>query len=257
MLVVLLPGISIPLKAQELPEPMDPPRMVNDFAGFLNPPNTASLEQKLQDFFYRSSTQIYLIIVDDLLGFDPSDYASRIGEKWGVGTKGKNNGIVILVKPKTEASRGEVYISPGYGLEGVVPDVIANRIVDNEIIPRFKAGDYFGGINQAAEVLISLTEGEFTADEYVKRTGGSKGKYIGGIIFLIFLLIAIFGGGSKTGRHNHLGGNLPLWILLSMMNSGGRSHGGSFGGFSGGGGLGGFGGGGGGSFGGGGAGGSW
>ena len=258
-IAVLLLCLSLPLNAQDIPEPMNPPRMVNDFAGFMDPQNTASLEQKLQSFYFKSSTQIYIITVNDLMGYDPSDYATRLGEKWGIGTKGKDNGALILVKPKTRLSRGEVFISVGYGLEGVVPDAIANRIVDKEILPSFREGDNFGGLNRAADVLISLTEGEFTADEYVKQSGGSKGFSIGGIIFLLFIIIAIFGGG-KSGRHKHLGGNLPFWILLSMMGSGSRSHGGSFGGFSGGSGGGfggGFGGGGGGSFGGGGAGGSW
>jgi len=256
LLAALLLCLAVPMKAQEFPEPMEPPRMVNDFAGFLEPQSAASLERKLQDFYFKTSTQIYIISVGDLHGYDPGDYAARIGEKWGVGTKGKDNGAVILIKPKTPDSRGEVFISTGYGLEGAVPDVIANRIVDNEIIPLFKEGDNYGGLNQAVDVLISLTEGEFTADEYVKQTSGSKGFSIGGIILLIIIIIALFGGG-KSGRHNHLGGNLPFWILLSMMGSGSRSHGGAWGGFSGGGGIGGFGGGGGGSFGGGGAGGSW
>ena len=257
LIAYLLFGQSISLKAQDLPDPMSPPRMVKDFAGFLDQRSAGSLEKKLQDFYYSSSTQIYIITVNDLQGYDPSDYATRIGEKWDVGTEGKDNGIVILIKPKTVSSRGEVYMTIGYGLEGAVPDILANRIVNNEILPRFKENDIFGGLNQATDILISFTKGEFTADEYIERASGSKGISIGGIMFLIFLLIAIFGGGSRTGRHSHMGRNLSFLMLLSMMGSGGRSHGGSFGGFSGGGGLGGFGGGGGGSFGGGGAGGSW
>ena len=107
---------------------------------------------------------------------------------------------------------------------------------------------------------MSLTEGEYTAEEYLQRTEKSgKGSSIPGLIFLIVILIILFGGGRRgTNRHNHLGRNLPFWLLLGMMGSGSRSHGGSFGGFSSGsGGFGGFGGGMGGSFGGGGAGGSW
>lgn len=257
ILAILVFGIALPLQSQEFPNPMNPPRMVNDFPGFLESNSSLSLEKKLQDFYYKTSTQIYIIVVNDLLGFTPADYSARIGEQWGVGTKGKDNGIVILIKTKTASSRGEVFISPGYGLEGAVPDIIANRIVDNEIIPHFKEGNYFMGLNQATDILISLSEGEFTADEYIANTGSSKGSSIGRIIFIIIMLIVIFGGGSRTGRHNHMGRNLPFWVLLSMMGSGGRSHGGSFGGFSGGGGMGGFGGGMGGSFGGGGAGGSW
>lgn len=260
-IVFAISSAGISINAQDLPEPMKPPRMVNDFAGLLDPASSSSLEQKLQEFYLRSSTQIYVIILDDLSGYDPADYATRIGEKWGVGTKDKDNGIVILVKPKTQSEKGEVFISVGYGLEAVVPDIIAHRIVDYEIIPRFKEGDYSGGLTNGVDVLISLTEGEFTADQYREQTEGSNSGSIPGLIFLVVILIILFGSGRKgTGRHNSIGRSLPFWLLLGMMGSGSRSHGGSFGGFSGGrGGFGGggFGGGGGGSFGGGGAGGSW
>ncbi len=256
VLALTIPG---PLSAQDFPEPMNPPRMVNDFSGFIDQTGLSTLENKLQNFYNRSSTQIYIITLNDLKGYDPSDYATQIGEKWKVGTGGKDNGIVILVKPKTLDSQGEVFISVAYGLEGVVPDITAHRIVDTEIIPSFKIGDYTGGLTKAVDILISLTEGEFSSDQYMEHTGSSKGGSIGGIIFMIVLFIIIFSGGSKTGRNSSVGRNLPFWLLLSMMGSGSRSHGGSFGGFSGGSGGfgGGFGGGGGGSFGGGGAGGSW
>ena len=163
------------------------------------------------------------------------------------------------MKPKTQESKGEVFIAVAYGLEGAVPDITAKHIVREEIIPRFQASDFYGGLDAATTVLIELTKGEYTADEYIERTGGSsKGSALPGIIFFIFIILAIFGGGRGSRRNRSVGGNLPFWLLLGMMGSGSRSHGGSWGGFSGGsGGFGGFGGGGGGCFGGGGAGGSW
>jgi uncharacterized protein len=258
ILIFSITGLVSPVGAQDFPEPMNPPRMVNDFSGFLGTNEAGSLERKLQDFYYNTSTQIYIIVVDDLKGYDPADYATQIGEKWEVGTEDKDNGIVILVKPKTQSSNGEVFIAVAYGLEGVVPDITANHIVKEEILPRFQQGDFYGGLNSATDVLIELTKGEYTADEYIERTGGGRGASIPGIIFLIFIAIAIFGGGRGSRRNSSIGRNLPFWLLLGMMGSGSRSHGGSWGGFSGGsGGFGGFGGGGGGSFGGGGAGGSW
>ena len=89
-------------------------------------------------------------------GYDINDYAARLGEKWGVGQKGKDNGIVILIKPKSGREKGEVAISVGYGLEGVVPDITASRIIRNEIIPAFQADNYLSLIH------ISLTQGEDT-----------------------------------------------------------------------------------------------
>ncbi|GAG06182.1 unnamed protein product, partial [marine sediment metagenome] len=174
-----------------------------------------------------------------------------------VGQKEFDNGIVILVKPKTSESKGEVFIATGYGLEGVVPDAIANRIVDKEIIPRFKQEEYYSGLNAATNTLISLTKEEYTAKEYyesTKRPSGSMGIF--GIVLLIFIF-SIFGR-MRRARHYSMGHGIPFWIAMSMLGSGGRSHGSGFGNFSSGsGGFGGFSGGGGGSFGGGGAGGSW
>lgn len=259
--LLLLTLVASPVRSQDLPDPMSPPRLVNDFASFLSQSEANQLEGKLLEFNNQTTTQVYLIIVSDLLGYDPADYATRIGEKWGIGQKGKDNGIVILVKPKTNDSRGEVYIATGYGLEGAVPDAVANRIVNQEIIPAFKQGAYAQGLNQAVDVLFSITRGEFTAEEYAAGSGSGddlSGPGIVGLIIMIIIFSAILGGRSRMNRHNSVGKSLPFWLLLSMMNSGGRSSGGSFGNFSGGrGGFGGFGGGGGGSFGGGGAGGSW
>ncbi len=257
-LIILSLSFSVS-QAQDLPEPMNPPRLVNDFTSFLSSNEANQLEGKLRQFNNQTSTQIYVVVVMSLNGYAPGDFSTRLGEKWGIGQKGKNNGIIILVKPKTNDAKGEVFISTGYGLEGVVPDATANRIVNNEIIPAFKNGTYYTGLDNAVNVLISLTKGEFTAENYQTKTeGGSGGIGSMGFIFLMIILMSLFGGRNRMGRHSGAGRNLPFWLLLGMMNSGGRSHGGSFGNFSGGSaGFGGFGGGGGGSFGGGGAGGSW
>lgn len=244
----------------DFPDPMNPPRLVNDFTSFLSRDEIQTLEVKLRQFNNQTSTQIYAVVVNDLAGYAPSDYATRLAEKWGIGQKGKDNGILILVKPKTSDSKGEVFMSVGYGLEGVVPDAVANRIVDIEIIPAFKQGAYFQGLNKATDILISITRGEYTAEDYYTRSARSSktGKSPFSIIIFLVIVFSLFGGRSRMGRHSSVGRNLPFWLLLGMMGSGSRSHGGMFGDFSSGsGGFGGFGGGGGGSFGGGGAGGSW
>lgn len=250
-------------QTEVFPPRPEPPRAVNDFAGFLSPDEALRLEQKLVDFTNRTSTAIVIAIVPDLQGYDPSDYAFQLAEKWGIGQKGKNNGILILVKPKTESSRGEVFIAVGYGLESVVPDAVAARIVRNEILPRFREGDYAGGLNAAVDILVSLTEKEFTADEYMNR-GISPAAGIVLVFLLVFLVIGISViANARRAKHYSVGkSGIPWWVWLMMANSGSRSHRGSWGSFSsgsgmfGGGGRG-FGGFGGGSFGGGGAGGSW
>ena len=247
----------------EFPQRSDPPLLVNDFAGVLSGQQRAALENKLVSFNQRTSTQIAIVTVKSLSGYDKADYAIKLSEKWGIGQTGKNNGILILVKPKTGSERGEVFVSVGYGLEAVVPDAVARQaLVGAELLPAFKKNDYFTGLNRSTDILISLTAGEFTADQYIKSVNKRGRSGSGGFIIIMIVLAIIFlfqrGGASRgiSSGQGFLGGLL----LMDLLGGGGRS-GGSWNDFSGGGGgdsggdsFGGFGGG---SFGGGGAGGSW
>ena len=249
-ILLLLPLGS--LAQEQLPVPSSPESWVNDYAGVFSAAEKSALERKLNEFEYRSSTQIFIITVEDNGGYSDSDLAPRIGEAWGVGQQGKDNGLLMLLDMQSR----DVFIATGYGLEEYIPDITAGRIVQHELIPNFQNDDYYAGVDAAVDVMISLLDGKFTADEYRKQTSSGGGSTIGGIIFMIILFSLIFGGRRRStgmGRSN-----LPLWLALGML-SGGR-HSGSFGNFSsgsGGFGGGGFGGAGGGSFGGGGAGGSW
>lgn len=247
--------------SQNLPEKPVPPRLVNDLAGMLNSEEENSLEQKLVAFNDSTSIQIAIVIVPTLMGYDQADYAQRLGEKWGIGKKSLNNGVLILVKPKQQGSDGKIFITQGYGLEGVLPDLTCAQIVDNDILPAFRKGDYYGGLSNAVGSIMAITKGEFSAEQYGQKGRKNAGKHVpfGLIVFIIFIIIMFISrGAGGSNRKNISTGGLPFWMLLGMMNSGRGSHGGSWGGFSGGGGGGGgFGGFGGGSFGGGGAGGSW
>lgn len=252
-LVILIPVWS--LAQDKLPVPAAPSSWVNDYADVFSASEESQLDRKLNEFEYRSSTQIFVVTLDNNGGYPASMLAPMIGEQWGVGQKGKDNGLIVLV----DMQERDVFIATGYGNEEYVTDLLAGRIVDHEIVPNFKNGEYYAGIDAATEVLISLLEGKYTADQYRKQTS-SGGSTIGGVIFMIILFSIFFGGRRRSAGMGR--SNLPLWIALGMM-SGGR-HSGSWGnfnsgsgGFGGGGGFGGFSGGGGGSFGGGGAGGSW
>ena len=247
----------------EFPQRSEPPRLVNDFAGVLSGQQRAALENKLVRFNQRTSTQIAIVTVKSLSGYDKADYAIKLSEKWGIGQKGKNNGILILVKPKTGNERGEVFVAVGYGLEAVVPDAVARQaLVGAELLPAFKKNDYFTGLNRSTDILISLTAGEYTADQYVKsvnkRGRSGSGGFI--IIMIVLAIIFLFQRGNSASRGISSGqGFLGGLLLMDLLGGGGRS-GGSWTDFSGGGGDSGgdsFGGFGGGSFGGGGAGGSW
>ena len=238
-----------------LPVPDAPGNWVNDYAKVFNSAELQQLNQKLNSFQYRSSTQIFIATISENNGYSVSQLGPEIGEKWSIGQKGKDNGLLILMDMQAR----DVFISNGYGLEEYVPDAIAKRIVENEIVPYFEEGNYYEGIDQATDVLIGLLDGKFTADEYREQSGSSAvGSAIGSIFFIIFWLVMIFGSRRRRSAGMGSRSNLPFWIALGMMSSGSRSSG-SFGNFSSGSGGfgGGFTGGGGGSFGGGGAGGSW
>lgn len=259
--------VAVTAVAQSFPEPMRPARLVNDFAGMFTGGEQSQLEQKLVDFDRQTSTQIAVVTVADLEGIPASEYAARLFDKWGVGGDSKkNNGILILVKPKSVDQRGEVFIATGYGVEGAVPDALAGRIVDYDILPAFRQGQYFAGVDRAATTLMELTRGEYTADQYLAQHKEKKmpaGLLLLGVIIFFGLFLGFTKAGKAAsensgGRTISSAGDVASAILLGSLLSGGHrggSSGGGFGGFSGGGG--GFGGFGGGFSGGGGAGGSW
>ncbi len=259
ILLVALLGFTSILRAQ-IPERPTPQRLVNDFAHVLNEGEVNEMENALVQFAKQTSTQIVVLTVADLDGYDKADYAQRVGEKWGVGQKDKDNGLVVLLKPKTEDSRGEIFIATGYGLEGILPDaVVNNAVVSNEMMPRFKQNDYYGGLAAGLNVIMDISRGEYTAEQYQEKvSGGGRGAGIPFFILLFVLFFSLFGR-SRRRRFYSPGSSLPFWLAMGMMSGSHRSSG-SFGNFSsgsgsfGGGGFGGFGGG---SFGGGGAGGSW
>ena len=259
MAVMLLVATTV---MAQVPARPDPPRLVNDLAGVLTKQQAAWLEDSLARFDRRTSNQVAIVTIDDLGGLDPAMMAYEIGQRWQVGTAEDNNGIVILVKPKTAGSPGRAFIATGYGLEGALPDATCKMIVEREMIPHFKQNDYFGGIRAAVGVICPIAAGEYSKERYEE---GSDASAVAGLLGLLgafaifFIIVALTrkhgGGNNRNGNSGTFGpGGIFLGGLPFGGIGGGRSHGGSdFGGF-GGGGFGGFGGG---SFGGGGAGGSW
>ena len=227
--------------------PERPNCIVSDYANVLNATQLQDMEKRLRDLDDSTGNQIVVVTLTDLEGYDIADYATQLGRKWGVGHKDKNNGVVIVVKIKTKLSKGQAFIAPGYGLEGVLPDATCKRIVENEMIPKFKQNDYCGGINAALDVIIPIVKGEYSYKDYDDDTAGIV---VIVVFFIVFVIVVIWA--SK-----HSGGG-TTYSSRGTTTSGPVFWGGSLGGSSwGGGSSGGFGGFGGGSFGGGGAGGSW
>ncbi len=248
---IILFAISF-AKAQDKPlfEISNPNSLVFDKVGFFTASEKQALEDKLNQYDRQTSTQILVALTPDLFGYDIDDYATRLLEKWKPGQADKDNGLVILIKPKT-STKGEIAISTGYGMEHLVTDALSKRIIETEVLPEFKNGRYYSGIDNAINTIISLSEGEYTADTYMKKT--EKGSGIGGIIVMIILFVVFGFFGRRRGGGRSMGGSsLPFWMMMGAMGS---SNSGGYGGFSsGGGGFGGFGGG---MGGGGGASGSW
>lgn len=249
--------------AQTIPERPSPPRLVNDFANIFSQKELRSLEKKLVRFNDTTSNQITVVTVNSIGDDTPFNLATEIGLKWKVGRKEFDNGIVILIKPKiSKADKGQTYIAVGYGLEPAIPDAIAKRIVDNEMIPSFRHDDYFEGVDRATTVLMQLASGEISTDDYRNQSGANGLVSLLPFIIIAIILVIIRSSRSRThGISSSGSGSLWTALWLGSMMGGGRSNSGSWGNFTGGGsgfgGGGGFGGFGGGSFGGGGAGGSW
>lgn len=242
---------------QNIPPRPSPPRLVNDYTNTLTEDQKAALEQKLVAYDDSTSNQVAIVIVPTTGDYAPVDYATKLGRVWGIGNKKTNNGVVVLVAKDDR----KVFISPGYGLEGALPDITVKSIIDNEITPNFKQDDFYRGLDLGTTAIFKAAAGEYTVPAgYRSGKGkGSSGSILGLIIivFIILMLVGRGGGRGGGGMFSRRGyGDFATGAILGSMLSGGRGGGGGFGG-GGSGGGGGFGGFGGGSFGGGGSGGSW
>ena len=228
--------------------PPKPTLYFNDYTRLVSPQQAGSLNQRLEQFERDTSNQLVVAIYPRMESASSvEDFTVRIAQSWGIGQKGRNNGAVLFFF----MSEHKVYIQVGYGLEGALPDALCQTIIENEIKPRFRAGDFAGGLDAATASIIAATKGEYrgTGRTRADANGKNNGVLIFGV-FIFFVVVAsmlnrrrqaqdtIYGrGSSSTG----------VWGGWGGSSSGSDWSGGGGGGFSGGGG----------SFGGGGSGGSW
>ncbi len=229
--------------------PPAPPKLVNDYAGILTDAQQQSLEVKLTRFNDSTSTQITVVIVPRLDGMDVADAANELGRNWGVGQIKKNNGVILLISKEDR----KLNISPGYGLEGALPDITCKEIIDDIIVPKFKGEDYYRGIDEGTDAIMQAVKGEFTATPGYHKKSTSFGRILFYIFMIVIFLLTFVRGGGSGGSFTG-GRGFAAWTIGSMFMGGGSSGSGFGGGGGGGGGFGGFGGG---SFGGGGASGGW
>lgn len=239
---LFFPGIS-PAISDPIPASPNPFRLVNILSksDFISPSQSNLLEMKLRAFKDSTSNEIVIVVVDHLSGLEPFDYATQLGVKWGVGKKGKDNGVVVLVSLGGNGEQRKEFIAVGYGLGEAIPDLLTKRIRERHLVPNLKRGAYYAALDETTTALMQAAVGA-----YNERASKKTAKWP--IIVFIIILILIIKFGKKGGH-----------TIGPGSYRGGRYWGGGFGGGGFGGGGGGFGGGsfGGGSFGGGGSGGSW
>jgi uncharacterized protein len=248
----LLILFSFNLVGQNYPSKPEPAVYVNDLANIFQDQQRLELETMLVDYYDSTSTQIVVVTINSLEGMDASQYATELGEKWGVGKASKDNGVLFLVAPQDR----KMFIATGRGTEEKLTDVFLGRIRDNYILPEFKSGNYYAGVRQGVLQIINRLSGTFESDEESVSQGGEISIKVLLLIILIMFLVfwflaklskAINYGETYSGKGYRDGwGGGGFWGG-GGSSWGGGSSGGSFGGGSFGGG----------SFGGGGAGGSW
>jgi uncharacterized protein len=220
---------------------------VVDQAGILSPTVKASLTAKLEALETKTSRQLVVVTVPSLQGLEIEDYGYQLGRAWGIGEKARNTGVLLIVAPNERRVRIEV----GYGLEGILTDALSTVILQEKVLPKFRAGDAAGGVVAGADALVEqLSLPDDHAKARVAASAQTRKAPRGSLplIPLVFLgLWAVFGVfGMFSGGRGH---RMDFWFLpfLLLMGGGGMGRGGMGGGFSGGGG----------SFGGGGASGRW
>ena len=223
---------------------------VYDYADVLNPTEEKELENKLVRYSDSTTTQIVVITIDDLKGESIGLLTPRWAQEWGIGQEKEDNGILILLSKNDR----KIWIAPGYGVEDRLTAGINGELIRNIIIPEFKAGSYYTGLDKGADAIFEVLKGKYKGS---RKESSNPLPFILIVIFIIILLV-LASRGNKGGGNFRGGGGLDLGdiIILSSLgrSGGGFGGGGSFGGGSSGGFGGGFGGGG---FSGGGAGGSW
>ena len=223
--------------------PPAPKQYFNDYAGVVSAPTVERLNRTLEEFERTTSSQI-LVAIYPKMQSDSSieDYTVRVAQSWKVGQKATDNGAVLFVFTQDH----KMFLQVGYGLEGALPDSRCKQIIDREITPRFKTGDFDGGLTAGVNAILAATKGEYQGTGQTVASGSHSQPFplplvLFGVISLIAILSRVFG--RRAGTVYRRGG----YSSYSGWSSGGWGGGGGGGGFSGGGG----------SFGGGGAGGSW
>ena len=163
-------------------------RLVNDLAGVFTQSQRDSLERTLTEFCDSTSNQICVVTVNSLNGYNISEFALRLGNKWGVGST-RNNGIILLLKPKGKELYTEVTIQVGYGLEGAIPDIYASRIIRNIMGPYLSKQQYFQATSKACYELMKLSAGEISEP---RDKAENEETYASAVMLFLLLMLFVF-----------------------------------------------------------------
>ena len=200
----------------EIPELRAP---VTDLTGTLTPDQIAALDQRLREFEAAKGSQIAVLLVPTTQPETIEQYSIRVAEKWRLGREAVDDGVLLVVAKEDRAVRIEV----GHGLEGAVPDVLANRITDQVIVPRFRSGDFFGGVASAIDRIIALVEGE-PLPEVLQRPQSQAPQGIGAALPIFLMLVFVISGILRrmfgtVGGAFFTGGvaGVLVWILTSVL----------------------------------------
>jgi len=238
----------------DIPKKPDFQTSVYDYANVLNADEKAQLEEKLIRYSDSTTSQIVVVTVETIKGEDIGILAPKWAHEWGIGQAKEDNGVFILLAK----SERKIWIAPGYGVEDRLVAGINGEIVRNIIIPEFKAGNFYSGLDKGADAIFDVLKGKYKGER--KETKGKKIPILP-IIIVVFIILVLISRNKNTGGNSGSSGGGPSLLDVIILSSLGRNSGGFGGGSSGGGfggGGGGFGGGfGGGGFSGGGAGGDW
>ena len=206
---------------------------VYDYANILSSTEKAQLEEKLVRYSDSTTTQIVIITIESLKGEDVSQLATKWGQTWGIGGTAKDDNGVVILLAKNEK---KIAINPGYGVEDRLTAGIGGTIIRNIIIPEFKAGSFYNGLDKGTDAIIDVFKGKFKGE----RKQQSKGKSFPILPFIVIVVIVLIllsrnkrGGGGNSGNNGGGGPSLMDVILLSSLGRSGGGFGG--GGFSGGG----------------------
>ena len=227
--------------------PPKPSRYFNDYARVVPTQQASALNQRLEQFERDTSNQLVVAVFPRMESASSiEDYTVRIAQSWGVGEKQRDNGVILFV---FLADR-KMYIQVGYGLEGALPDALGQTIIQNELKPRFRQGDYAGGLDAATRAIIAATQGEYRGTGRTRAGNGhgnNQAPVIFGGIILLIVMASAFSRRNSAHRNTVFGGSGHHYGNRGWGGSSWGGGGAGGGGFSGGGG----------SFGGGGSGGSW